>query len=134
MSSSIIFDTNTLISAAIFPQSTPARAYQKAKQAGELVASQDTLIELALVLERPKFDKYVSLDKRRFFYTEFADIVIHVPIVHTVTDCRDPKDNKFLELALSASNGLIVSGDSDLLALHPFRGIAIVSPADFLAF
>ena len=50
-----------------------------------------------------------------------------------VTDCRDPKDNKYLELALEAGADTIVSSDGDLLVLHPWRGIDIVSPSDFVA-
>lgn len=49
-----------------------------------------------------------------------------------VTECRDPNDNKFLELALSGQGSHIVTGDVDLLVLHPFRGIAIVTPQSFL--
>ena len=49
-----------------------------------------------------------------------------------VTDCRDPKDNKFLELAVSANASCIITGDKDLLILNPFRGIDILNAADFL--
>ena len=55
-----------------------------------------------------------------------------VNVVETVTDCRDPRDNKFLELAVSGRATHIVTGDSDLLVLHPFRGIIVVSPSSFL--
>ena len=54
------------------------------------------------------------------------------PLV-AVTDCRDLADNKYLELALAAKAIAIVSGDQDLLALHPWRGIAILPPAEYLA-
>ena len=47
--------------------------------------------------------------------------------------CRDPKDNKFLELAVAGSAGYLISGDEDLLVLNPFRGIRIVTPAEFTA-
>jgi putative PIN family toxin of toxin-antitoxin system len=47
-----------------------------------------------------------------------------------VTDCRDPKDNKYLELAWAAEAGIIVSGDADLLVWNPWRGIRILSPKD----
>jgi len=50
-----------------------------------------------------------------------------------VTDCRDPKDNKYLELALAAGAETIVSGDDDLLVLDPWRGARIMRPADYLA-
>jgi predicted nucleic acid-binding protein len=46
--------------------------------------------------------------------------------------CRDSDDDKFLELAVEGEADLIISGDSDLLVLHPFEGIAILSPAGFL--
>jgi predicted nucleic acid-binding protein len=50
-----------------------------------------------------------------------------------VTDCRDPKDNKYLELALASGAEAIVSSDTDLLALHPWRGARILRPAAYLA-
>ena len=49
-----------------------------------------------------------------------------------MTDCRDAKDNKYLELALAARAGVIVSGDADLLVLHPWRGVRILRPAEYL--
>jgi len=54
------------------------------------------------------------------------------PVVR-VADCRDPDDNMYLELALVAQASTILSGDQDLLVLHPWRGIPIVQPADYLA-
>jgi predicted nucleic acid-binding protein len=56
-----------------------------------------------------------------------------VVVTEVVSECRDPKDNKFLELALSGKALCIISGDDDLLVLHPFRGIPVVSPQTFLA-
>ncbi len=56
-----------------------------------------------------------------------------VEVVDVVTECRDPKDNKSLELALSGKGSHIVTGDSDLLVMHPFRGSAIINPQSFLA-
>jgi len=47
--------------------------------------------------------------------------------------CRDPKDNKYLELAVAANASCIVTGDQDLLVLNPFRNIPILTSADFLA-
>jgi len=47
--------------------------------------------------------------------------------------CRDPKDNKFLELAVAGEATHIVTGDSDLLVLNPFRDIAVLTPSEFLA-
>ena len=48
------------------------------------------------------------------------------------TGCRDRKNDKFLELAVNGNAELIVSGDQDLLILHPFSEISIVTVKDFL--
>lgn len=50
-----------------------------------------------------------------------------------IEECRDPKDNKILEVAVEGKADVIVTGDKDLLVLHPFRGIPIIGPAEFLA-
>jgi putative PIN family toxin of toxin-antitoxin system len=63
---------------------------------------------------------------------EFREIAIFIKITESVTDCRDPKDNKFLELAISANASCIITGDNDLLVLHPFRGIPILNAVDFI--
>ncbi|MEI7496970.1 MAG: putative toxin-antitoxin system toxin component, PIN family [Betaproteobacteria bacterium] len=63
---------------------------------------------------------------------ELASKVEVVQSTSTVTDCRDPKDNKFLSLAIDANAIAIVTGDDDLKVLHPYKGIAIQSPADFM--
>jgi predicted nucleic acid-binding protein len=49
-----------------------------------------------------------------------------------VSDCRDPGDDKYLELALAARAAILISSDEDLLALDPWRGVHIVRPAEFL--
>jgi predicted nucleic acid-binding protein len=54
-----------------------------------------------------------------------------VTITERVTECRDPKDDKFLELAVNGRADLIVSGDTDLLVLGAFRGIPVITPAAF---
>ena len=56
-----------------------------------------------------------------------------VPIVRRVAACRDPRDDKFLDVALAGEAAAIVSGDKDLLVLNPWRGIPILTPADFVS-
>jgi len=97
-----------------------------------LLASDDTIIELADVLGRRKFNHYATVEERQEFLRLFDCIAERVPIVHTVRACRDPKDDKFLELAVNGAAQLIITGDTDLLALHPFRGIDILTPARYL--
>jgi hypothetical protein len=67
------------------------------------------------------------------FLSDLLEVVERVGITESIADCRDPKDNKFLELAVSGQADYILSSDKDLLVLQPFRGILIMTPADFLA-
>jgi len=127
-----VFDTNTLISRLLLPRSVPAQAIDKALACGDLLVSDATLQELAEVIARPKFDKYLSDQERREFFKVLSRVAIRVEILRLVAACRDPKDDKFLELAVNGRADALITGDADLLALHPFLGIPIVSPKAFV--
>ena len=99
---------------------------------GRLLISAATTTELDEVIHLPKFDKYLSEEERVEFLTTLVHEAELVNIVETVTVCRDPRDNKFLELAISGRATHIVTGDADLLVLQPFRGIIVVSPSAFV--
>ncbi len=107
-------------------------AVKKAVQETDPLVSEATLNELADVLARPKFDPYVTLQERQEFIRLLGRIAEMVPIVYAVHECRDPKDNKFLEVAVNGGAEMIITGDEDLLVLDPFREIRIVIPAMFL--
>ena len=127
-----IIDTGVVVSALLLPRSVPRQAFDVAAARGRLLVSDETIAELDDVLCRSKFDKYVSETQRLEFLAALVREAELIDVVDVVTDCRDPKDNKFLELALSGRGSHIVTGDSDLLVLHPFREIAIVTPQSFL--
>lgn len=127
-----VFDTNAVVSALLLKKSVVRQALDKALEQGKLLVSQATIEELNQVLRRGGFDKYVLEEERIEFITVLVREAILVDIVETITECRDPKDNKFLELAISGRATCIVSGDDDLLSLHPFRGIPILTPRQFL--
>ena len=91
-----------------------------------------TLNELADVLRREAFDRYVTLAEREELLEGMVDRALWVEPTEEVHVCRDPTDDKFLTLAVSAEASCIVSGDADLLVLHPFRGILILTPSAFL--
>ncbi len=129
----VIFDTNTPISAFLLPESIPRQALDSATVAGRLLLSPATATELTEVLRQPKFDRYLSEHRRM---TLLAVLIHHADLVEvdvTVIDYRDPKDNKFLELAVSRHASHLVTGDQDLLVLHPFRTTSILTPREFLA-
>ena len=128
----VVIDTNALVSRLLLPGSIPGQAVRRAVAEAQLLASDDTIIELADVLARKKFDPYTTVRERQEFLRLFDRIAERVPIVHVIRACREPKDDKFLELAVNGAAQLIITGDADLLALHPFRGIDILPPASYL--
>ena len=96
--------------------------------------SDDTAKEIRDVLTRPRFDRHATLEVREEFLRDLMIDVEMVPITESVRVCRDPKDDKILELAVNGRADYIVTGDDDLLVMDPFRGISIIRPAEFLAF
>ena len=132
MIETFVFDTNTLISAYILANSKNTKAYNKAFDTGILVYSAATFDEFAETFVRLKFEKYLPLDKRLSSIKEFRTRAVLINVEISFSACRDPKDNKFLELAVTANASCIITGDKDLLVLHPFRGIPILNAVDFI--
>ena len=126
----VVIDTNVLISAILVAQSKPSLAVQWAARNDIMLASAPTLSELATRLERPKFDRHAHRASRREFFAFISATLRIVSIRRSVQVCRDPDDDKFLEVAVNGGAEWIVTGDADLLALHPFEDIMIVTPAE----
>jgi len=130
----VVLDTSTLVSAALRVQSVPSRAFLKALGSCEICTSDETLQELGEVLSRPKFDRYLDRAERIAFVELFSTYATKFEVHESVDDCRDPKDNKFLALAIACAADVLVASDKDLVALHPYRGIPVITPSDFLIF
>ena len=128
----IVVDTNVVVSGLLFPRSELRRALEKA-QTQVMLVSEATKLEFVEVMLRPKFDRYIDLEIRKQLAAEYIRACLTVPVHSTVRACRDPKDDKFLELAVDGRADLILSGDRDLLVLGPFRNIPIVAPMQYLA-
>ena len=126
-----VFDNNVLVGAALLG-GVPRKAFDKLLNHGTVLVSVPVLLELADVLNRPKFDKYVTHDERMRFMVSFLKVSEMVELSETITACRDPKDDKLLELAVSGKAEFLVTGDKDLLVLNPFRGVEIITPREFL--
>ncbi|HXR39637.1 MAG TPA: putative toxin-antitoxin system toxin component, PIN family [Terracidiphilus sp.] len=134
----VVFDTSTLVSAALRSGSVPHQALLKAFASCDVCASGETLAELELVLDRVKFDRYLDRESRRAFVAlirrnVYLFVIKAAELAAVQPPCRDPRDDQFLALALAAEADAIVSNDEDMLVLHPWRGIPILTPADFLS-
>jgi putative PIN family toxin of toxin-antitoxin system len=127
-----VFDTNTLVSALLFKESVPRKAFDRAMESGVILISLDVVAELNDVLSRKKFNKYVTEEERIEFLILLLHETVFVEVKENIAECRDQRDDKFLELAVCGNSQYIISGDADLLVLHPFRNISIVTPRDFL--
>lgn len=127
-----VIDTNVLISALLFKSSVPFHCLELATKRGKILYSEATFQELQQVLNRSKFDKYLSQEERQVFLLKFVSECELVTIKEKITACRDEKDNKFLELAVSGNANMIITGDLDLLVLNPFQSIEILTPDNFV--
>lgn len=128
----VVFDTNVLVSAMLIPASVPDRAFAGAIRAAQVMISPLTLKELSEVLARPRIAKYIDPDDRDDVLNSLSQRAHSIDPTVSIQACRDPKDDKFLELAVAGQADYIVSGDDDLLDLNPFQGVEILSPAEFL--
>ncbi len=130
----IVFDTNVLISAALLPQSASMAALNVALATYQPVLSQAIFDELEAVIHRPHLDKYFKNGNNREEFLEFiARTHLFITPQTVVVACRDQADNKILEAAVDADAKLIISGDDDLLSMHPFKGINILKPQALFA-
>lgn len=129
----IVFDVSSLVGAAIRRDAVPEQALRQAQRSDQIATSEPVLAELIDVFARPRLQRFLDPMLRDEILSELhASGVLFEP-TERVTDCRDPKDNKYLELALASGAGRIVSSDADLLVLHPWRGVRILLPAEYLA-
>ena len=127
-----VVDTNILVSAVLIKSSIPDVAFKKARSLGIILFSDATFQELQEILNRSKFDKYISVSIRTQFLAKFKLESEETEIVKMIKECRDPKDDKFLEVAINGNATHIITRDKDLLELHPFQGVDIITATQFL--
>ena len=128
----IVIDTNVYVSRLLGPASIPARAVIRAESIGEILATEATRLELYEVLHRPRLARYISPELCTAFLDHFERTTIMVSVPTPIRACRDPRDDKFLEAAVHGNAALVLTGDTDLLALHPYQGVAILTPGEYL--
>ncbi len=127
----LVFDTNIFVSAALKRHSVPWMAIDIATRHGILLKSSATEAQLFEVIARPRLAPAIPYAAVARFNQLFASAEL-VTITERIVACRDPTDDKFLELAVNGKADMVVSGDADLLVMHPFQGIPIVIAAAFV--
>lgn len=129
----LVLDTNVIVSALLLQSTSSVRVFEHATRHGLLVFTDNTRRELVATMLSTKFDKYANRSKRESFLLALAPIMEVVQVVQLARVCRDPFDDALLEAALNGRAEAIVTGDKDLLSLHPFKGIPILTPVEYLA-
>lgn len=127
-----VFDTNVLVSALFSKTSVPRQAFEKAVRNDSILLSLSVFAELSEVLSREKLLPYLTEAERLQFLARIVNVGIPIEVGERIAVCRDPKDDKFLELGVAGKADYIVTGDKELLELHPFRGILILTPKDYV--
>jgi putative PIN family toxin of toxin-antitoxin system len=122
-----------LVSALLLQDSISRQSFDRAVDHGTILLSFPVLAELNEVLGRKVFRKYFDEDDARHFLAALVRVAEWVEVSTNITACRDPEDDKFLELAVDGRATHLVTGDEDLLALNPFQGVRILTPDDFLS-
>ena len=127
----IVIDTNVLISAGLLPESKTAQVLALAVEHFVIVQNKDTWRELETRIARPKFDRYFGESGRLRHLVAIAQSIQFFEALTEVSVSRDKTDDKFIALAIDSGATVIISGDSDLKDVQAYKGIEILSPAQF---
>ena len=129
-----VLDSNVLISAVLRSTGIPAQLLDNLRRiSASLIFSKETQQELHERLMKNKFDAYVSVFIRQIFLAQLDAVALYVPISNRPMGCSDRDDDKFLETALYGKADCLITGDKDLLIMHPFQSIPVLRPAQALA-
>ena len=127
----IVIDTNVLISAALLPKSKTAQVLALAVEHFVIAQNKDTWHELETRIARPKFDRYFGESGRLRHLVAIAQSIQHFEVAAEVSVSRDKTDDKFIALAIDSGASLLISGDPDLNDVQTYKGVEILSPAQF---
>ncbi|OYQ65276.1 putative toxin-antitoxin system toxin component, PIN family [Pseudanabaena sp. SR411] len=127
----LVLDTNVLVSAILSPASMSAKILNWGEDNGVILYSTATLTEVLSVLGRSKFSKYIDHDDIDGLSIRIKTVWLFDEILNQVQLCRDPKDDKFIDLALNGEASHLITGDSDLLVLNPIQNTSVINPRTF---
>ncbi|MEI6728885.1 MAG: putative toxin-antitoxin system toxin component, PIN family [bacterium] len=133
----IVLDTNVIFLALAFDKMVEEVFQSVIDNKDKYLAyrSLETQGELEEKLKSKKFLKYrnFSVEQISEVLEYYYENTVLVTSLFTVSKSRDPKDNKFLELAKTVQADYLITGDKDLLVLKEFEGCKILKPGEFLA-
>lgn len=126
----VVFDTNVLIAALVFPGGRGEAALHRIiEEKDDLVLSKPILDELLGVLARKFARDAEALSHAAVFLSELSVLVTPRRRLHIVKD--DP-DNRIIECAVAGRAHAIVTSDRALLAVGEYKGVRIISLREYL--
>lgn len=132
----VVLDTNVIVSAHLKPSGYVAKILEAWHEgAFDVVVSEVILAEYQALLLRPQIQKrhQASVEQVKTLIDDIRDLAFLVhPAESLSVVTTDPDDNMFLECAVEGNADYIISGDSDLLEIHEYRGIQILRPVEFI--
>ena len=127
-----VIDTNVWISYFLWKTPLLERLINSTLEYGEIFASEETLEEFFQTIDKEKFKKYLNLNQKEEICSDINQVSNIISIKTKISDCRDQRDNIFLELAYSCFADIIITGDKDLLEFDPWRDIRILTPRQYI--
>jgi putative PIN family toxin of toxin-antitoxin system len=126
----VVFDTNVLVAALVFPGGQGDAALRRVIDGtDQLVLSRAILDELLEVLSRKFARDAEELAHVAVFVSELATVVTPKRRLRVVLD---DQGNRIIECALAGNAHAIATGDKGILALKSFEGIDLLTPASYL--
>lgn len=121
----IILDTNIWISFLI---TYDFKRLDKFIEKGriELLFSQELLEEFIEVAQRPKFQKYFTIDQIELLVEFFDYFGKMIEVESNIKECRDIKDNFLLNLAVDGKADYLVTSGNDLLSMEHIQEVKII--------
>ena len=126
----IIIDTNLWISFLISKNFTFLEHLVETNKI-ELLYSNQLILEIDNVVNRPKFKKYFDAESVKLIYDLFKKNGTKIELKTDLQICRDPKDNFLLNLAVDGNADYLITDDKDLLILEKINNTKIITIADF---
>ena len=121
----VVFDTNVLVSALVFPGGRADIALRR------IIEEKDQLL-----ISKPILDELLGILARKFSRDaeELAHVAVFLSDLSTVVKPRrklavlaDEPDNRILECAVTGGAHIIVTGDKALLQIKTFRNVRVVA-------
>ena len=129
----VVVDINVFVSSFLNPEGKPRRIIDLWKRGDVILCiSPEIIEEYILVLGRLVLEGEPELHELLELFRQKANMLYSTPVGDLEVVGADPADDKFIECALHARAGFIISGDRHLLDLGSYKGIRMVTPAEFL--